>query len=297
MADLALADSTASPADRLAVYKAQLAGQRATDARKWPLYLAYGAVIVFFVLPLAYLLSVSFKTPDDVLSGRFLPTEPTLANWPAAFGATDLDGFILNSVIASLSSAALTMAIAVPATYAMVRLNTGGRFLPTFTLATYMAPPVVALIPLFFLLRYAGLLHSLPGLIVVYGLMNVPVAFWLLTSFVRALPREIDEAAWIDGAGTWTTLWRIVVPLIAPGLAASFIICAVLAYNEFLFAFFFTTEPSRTLTIGIALFQGERLVNFGQMAAASVAGLVPVYVVAVLAQRWLVSGLVSGGVK
>lgn len=302
MADAVLDHAAARPpiaarAERRRRYAATLAADQGARERRWPLLLAYALVIAFFVVPLAYLVSVSFKTPDDVLSGRFLPTDPTLANWPAAFGATDLGRFIFNSVVASLASALVTMAIAVPATYAMVRLDVGGRVLPTFTLATYMAPPVVALIPLFFLLRQIGLLHTLPGLILVYGLMNVPVAFWLLTGFIRQVPREIDEAAWIDGSGSWRTLVHIVVPLIAPGLAASFIICAVLSYNEFLFAFFFTTDPSRTLTIGIALFQGERLVNFGQMAAASVTGLVPVYIVAVVCQRWLVSGLVSGGVK
>lgn len=295
-----MADVMATPAtreERLHRYRAMLDDAGPAEPPRWPLHLAYACVLVFFLLPLAYLLSVSFKTPDDVLSGRFLPTDPTLANWPAAFGATDLARFIGNSVAAALASAVITMALAVPATYAMVRFGIGGRWLPSFTLGTYMAPPVVALVPLFFLMRQAGLLHSLPGLAIVYGLMNVPVAFWLLAGFVRAVPREIDEAAWIDGAGAWRTMSRIVLPLMAPGLAACFVICAVLAYNEFLFAFFFTTGSSRTLTIGIALFQGERLVNFGQMAAASVAGLVPVYIVAVVSQRWLVSGLVSGGVK
>ena len=128
--------------------------------------------------------------------------------------------------------------------------------------------------------------------------MNVPVAIWLLDSFVRQVPKEIEEAAWVDGAGILGGLVRIVVPLIAPGIVAAGIICLILAYNEFLFALVFTFRPqTQTLPIGIALFQGDRLVNFGQMAAASLTGIVPVYIVALFFQRWLIKGLTHGAVK
>ena len=178
------------------------------------------------------------------------------------------------------------------------RLKIGGRFLPAFTLATYVAPPVVALIPLFLLLRRVGLLNTLTGLVVVNGLANLPVAFWLLSGFIRRLPIEIDEAAWLDGAGHLTVVWRIIAPMMTPGLAATALICGILAFDEFLLASSFSNDPStRTLPVAIALFQGERLVNFGQMAVASVTGIVPVYLIALLTQRWLVGGLTVGGIK
>ncbi|MFC4171407.1 carbohydrate ABC transporter permease [Microvirga sp. GCM10011540] len=261
----------------------------------WALLLV---AIIFFILPVVYLSATVFKSPGDVLQGRLLPMEPTLENLPAVLDRSPLLAFMRNSVIASFGSGLITMLITVPATYAMVKLRVATSVLPNFTLSTYLAPPVVALIPLFFLLQNVGLMDNVFGLAVVYGLMNTPVAFWLLRNFVREIPNDIDEAAWVDGAGYWWTLLRIVLPLLMPGIVATSLVCIILAYNEFLFASAMTFgNDSRTVTVGISLFQGERLVNFGQMAAASLVGMVPVYFIAFLFQRWLIGGLMHGSVK
>lgn len=266
--------------------------------RPWWRWLGLGVALLFFLFPIAYLAAVSVKPQPEVLSGRFLPSRLAWENWPAAFAAVEVLLFLRNSVVVALLSAALTLALAVPATYAMVRFRTGGKGLATFVLSSYVAPPVVAMIPLFFLLRWGGLIDSLPGLALVHGLANLPVAVWLLDSFVRAVPREIEEAAWVDGAGVVGTLGRIVLPLIAPGVVAAGIVCLILSYNEFLFALVLTYRPeTQTLPVGIALFQGDRLVQFGQMAAASLTGMAPVYAVALFFQRWLIGGLASGAVK
>jgi multiple sugar transport system permease protein len=153
---------------------------------------------------------------------------------------------------------------------------------------------MVPLIPLFFLAKWSGLIHTLPGLIICYGLLNIPVGLWLLTGFIERIPEEIEEAAAIDGASVVRTLGQIVVPLMLPGIVSTGLICVILNYNEFLFAFFFTGNTTRTLPIGIALFQGERLVDFGQMAVASLIGVLPIYVTAIFAQKWLVGGLTTG---
>lgn len=254
--------------------------------------------VAFFVLPIAFLLSTSFKTPDDVLQGNFFPTTVTLGNYPAAFAHLPIALMIRNSVLVSLLSAAITLTITLPATYAMVKLDFMRRLIPNITLASYAAPPIVALIPLFYLMQFTGLMDTLYGLAIVYGVMNIPVAFWLMRSFVRAIPDDIDEAAWIDGAGYWRTFRSIVLPLLVPGIVATGLICIVLSYNELLFASALTfRDTSRTITVGMSLFQGERLVNFGQMAAASLVGMVPVYLVAVFFQRYLVGGLTQGSVK
>lgn len=257
-----------------------------------------GVTLVLVVLPVAYLAATSLKAKDNVLSGTFLPDRYVWQNWPDAYGRLDLLLFIRNSAVAAGLSAAITLLLAVPATYAMVRHGTGGKPLYSFVLSTYVAPPVVALLPLFYLLRDLRLIDTLPGLALVYGLMNVPVAVWLLDSFVRQVPREIEEAAWVDGSSIVGGLVRIVVPLISPGIAAAGIICLILAYNEFLFALFFTFRPeTQTLPVAISLFQGDRLINFGQMAAASLTGIVPVYAVALFFQRWLIKGLTQGAIK
>lgn len=255
-------------------------------------------LILFFVTPVAFLIALSFKTKEDVLSGAFLPTRLTLENWPDAFEAAPLATFLGNSVLVSVLSAALTLALTLPAAYAVLRLGHGGKWLSDATLSSFMAPPVVAVLPLFFLLRATGLLNTQIGLALVYGFTNVPVAWWLIAPFFRRLPIEVEHAARLDGANPWQIFTRIVLPMIAPGIAATGLIIIILAYNEFFFASVFTlSDSTRTLPVGVSLFQGDRLVNFGQMAVASLTGIAPVYLLALFLQRHLVQGLAHGGVK
>lgn len=255
-------------------------------------------VLAFFTVPVAYLVSLSFKTKDDVLSGDFLPGTLTLANWPGAFAAAQLDRFLLNSIFVALLSGAITLALTLPAAHGVIRLKVGGRWLPDVTLSSFMAPPVVAVIPLFYLLRWTGLLNTEIGLAIVYGFVNVPVAFWLISPFFRSLPAEVEQAAALDGANDWQTFRHVVLPMVAPGIAATGLIVTILAYNEFFFASVFTlSDETRTLPVGVSLFQGDRLVNFGQMAVASITGIAPVYIASLFLQRYLVQGLAHGGVK
>src|ERR1700730_5753584 len=236
-------------------------------------------ILSVVLLPIIYLLALSLKTPDQVLEGLFLPTKPTLRNWVNIFQNIPLALYIGNSAVAAV--------------YALSRIKIG-RLLSGLVLGSYIAPPMVPLIPLFFLAKWSGLIHTLPGLIICYGLLNIPVALWLLTGFIERIPEEIEEAAAIDGANVLRTLCQIVFPLMLPGVVSTGLICVILNYNEFLFAFFFTSNTTRTLPIGIALFQGERLVDFGQMAVASLIGVLPIYLTAIFAQKWLVRGLTTG---
>ncbi|MDP9893802.1 multiple sugar transport system permease protein [Variovorax boronicumulans] len=270
----------------------------AVPAREWlrktALRLALASVLVFCLLPIAFLVATSFKTRDEVLSGHFLPLAPTLANWSTVFDIAPLHRNLLNSLAVALVSLAVTLLIAVPATYAVVKLRRGPA-LAGALLSSYVAPPVVALLPLFFMMRHAGLNNSILGLGLVEGLMNVPVAFWLLRSFFKQVPVALDEAAWLDGVGYWRTLWRVNLPLLWPGLVSTGLICLILTYNEFLLASVLNSRPDiRTITVAISLFQGERVVNFGQMAAASLVGIAPVYLVALAFQKQLVGGLGAG---
>lgn len=261
--------------------------------RAW-LWAAMAAVLVFFMLPIAFLAATSFKTRDEVLSGQFLPLHPTLANWSKVFEIAPLHLHLLNSLAVAVLSVAITLAIAVPAVYAVVKLQRG-RWLAGALLSSYVAPPVVALLPLFFLLRWLGLNNSLVGLGLVHGLVNVPVAFWLLRSFFKQIPLALDEAAWLDGVGYWKTLWRINLPLLWPGLVSTALVCLILSYNEFLLASVLNSRPDlRSITVAISLFQGERIVNFGQMAVASLVGIAPVYLLALAFQKNLIGGLSAG---
>ena len=253
--------------------------------------------LLFFLLPIAFLAALSFKTRDEVLLGQFFTAKPTLDNWRMAFQVINLAGFIWHSVLIASGSALLTLIITTPAVYAANRLERGA-FVESLTLSSYIAPPVVALLPLFFLMRQLGLLNTLPGMILIYGVMNIPVAFWLLRGFLARIPMALDEAAWIDGAGFVRTLVVVVLPLLVPGLVAAGLICLILAYNEFLFASLFAQDDSvRGLTVAISLFQGDRFVNFGQMAVASLAGIAPIYAVALFFQDRLLGGLTAGSLR
>ena len=261
-------------------------------------WLATGLAVLFFLFPMVYMAMVSLKSQADIADGGFFPDQLFWQNYPDAFSSVAVDLYVRNSALAAVIGATITLLLAAPATHAIIRFRVGGKFLPAFVLATYVAPPIVALFPLFFLLKTIGLNNSVIGLGMVYGVMNLPVAFWLMSSFVRRLPVELEEAAYIDGASYLGVLRRVALPLMLPGIVSTGIICLILSYNEFLLgAFLNKPDDSKTLPTGLALYQGDRQLRYGQMAVASLAGIAPVYVLATFAQRWLIRGLTSGGVK
>lgn len=254
-------------------------------------------VLLGTLVPIAYLVSVSFMSRADVGAGLVVPVHPQPANWANAVAGGLLQG-IGNSLIAALAGAALTLAIALPASWAITRYRAGGRTLASTVLSPWLLPPIVAVIPLFTLLRTLSLNNTLPGLTLVYGLANVAVAVWLLEGFTRRIPAELDEAAQLDGAGSWRVLVSIVAPLLTPALVAVGIIVSVLNYNEFLLAAFLTQSPdAQTLPVVLTLMLGERITDYGKLAAASVVGLVPVFAAAAFLQRRLVSGLTAGSAR
>ncbi|KAA0098856.1 carbohydrate ABC transporter permease [Mycolicibacterium sp. P1-18] len=253
--------------------------------------------LVVALLPIAYLLSLALRPAGEVLNSSLLPDTVSFDNFVKVFDTIELGTMLTNSWVSAVGAAVLAVLIATPAAYFTARHVRGDRLL-TILLASYCAPPIVAIIPLFFLLRYAGLTNSLAGLILVNGLAGVPVAAWLLDGFVRRIPVEIDEAAVIDGLSVAATLRKVILPLLWPGIVAALLVTFFLSYNDFLFAVYLAvTKESQTLTVGLSLFQGDRNVQFGQQAAAGLLGVAPVYVLALAAQRYLVGGLTTGATK
>lgn len=250
------------------------------------------------LVPIAYLVSVSLMSRGDVAAGILFPSNPQWLNWSTAFSQSNLPQGVANSLITSILGAVLTLVFALPASWAMVRYRTGGRTLAGTILSPWLLPPIVAVIPIFTLLRILGLNNTLAGLTLVYALANTAVAIWLLEGFVRKLPVELDEAAQLDGAGSFRVLFSVVTPLLTPALVAVGVIVAVLNYNEFVLATFLTQGPqAQTVPVVLSLMLGERIQDFGKIAAASLIGVIPVFAAAVFLQRWLVAGLTSGSVK
>ena len=270
-------------------------GRGVVTALKWSVIVIAVAIAV---LPILYMIGMSFKSPDDILSTRIIPSRLAVENWVAAFQNWPVLTYLRNSLGTALIAVMVSLLIAIPANFAMARLRTGGSRTLGLIVSAYVAPPVVAIIPLFLLVRTVGLMDSVVGLGIIEGLLLTPVAVWLLDGFFRAIPEEIDEAAQLDGCGPLRTLWAVILPLAAPGVIAVAIIVFILVYNDFLIPLLLTQSVnSQTLPVGIALMQGGREVLFGQMAAASLAGLVPIYLLALFLQKWLVGGLTQGSVK
>ncbi|WP_105565691.1 carbohydrate ABC transporter permease [Microbacterium halophytorum] len=254
--------------------------------------------VAMAVTPILYLLATSFKSPDDILSTRILPARFAVENWVSAMANWPIFTYLGNSLLVATVAVVVALVIAIPANYAIARLGVGSSQTLLLIVSAYIAPPVVAIVPLFLLVRTVGLMNSPMGLGLIEGLMLTPVAVWLLDGFFRSIPVEIDEAAQLDGCGPVRTLVFVLIPLIAPGLAAVGIIVFILVYNDFLVPLLLTQSGSaQTLPVGIALMQGGREVMFGQMAAACLTGIVPVYLLALFAQRWLIGGLTQGSVK
>lgn len=275
--------------------RARRSSSRAVLTAKWVVLVV---AIAIAVTPILYLVATSFKSPDDILSTRILPARLAVENWASAMANWPIFTYLGNSLLVAAVAVLVALAIAVPANYAIARLGVGGGQTLLLIVSAYIAPPVVAIVPLFLLVRAVGIMNSPAGLGLVEGLMLTPVAVWLLDGFFRSIPGEIDEAAQLDGCGPIRTLVSVLMPLITPGLAAVGIIVFILVYNDFLIPLLLTqTGNAQTLPVGIALMQGGREVMFGQMAAASLTGIIPVYLLALFAQRWLIGGLTQGSVK
>jgi multiple sugar transport system permease protein len=258
------------------------------------------AFAVAILLPIFYMATTSVKEPIEIReSGALLPTKGVfLTNWIRAYRNEPLHLFLLNSTLVAVFSTLLALVIAVPTTYAIVRFRIGGNVLPSMILGAYVMPPIVVSIPFFMGIRLLGLANTRIGLILVHAMINTPVAIWLLDSFFRAIPAELEEAAWIDGYSRLDTLSRVVLPLVMPGLVATAVICLILSWNEFLFALILTySEQSQTFPVGISRYQGEHGLQFGEMSAAALTGIIPIYILVLLFQRYVVTGLTRGGVK
>jgi multiple sugar transport system permease protein len=258
------------------------------------------AFSLFILLPIIFMVTTSIKEPIEIReSGALLPSKGIFfINWIRAYSNEPLHLFLLNSTIVAVVSSFLVLVIAVPTTYSMVRFGTGGNILPSMILGGYVMPPIVVSLPFFMLVSLAGLSNTKTGLILVHTMINAPLAVWLLDSFVRTIPQELEEAAWIDGYSRFDTLLKVVLPLITPGLIATGVICMILSWNEFLMALLLTASPAaQTFPVGISRYQGEHGLQFGEMSAAALTGIVPIYVLVFIFQRYVIAGLTRGGVK
>lgn len=258
-------------------------------------------IVVYAVFPFAWSIITSLKAGSALFTVEAWPSQPSLDNYTAIFREQPFGRNILNSLLAASAVVVLSLGLAVLAAYALGRVRFRGRGLLLFVvLGVSMFPQVAVLSGLFELVRWLGLYNRIGSLVLSYLIFTLPFTVWVLTTFMRELPKELEEAAMVDGAGPFVIVTRVFLPLMGPALAATGLLAFIAAWNEFLFALTFTlTDDARTVPVAIALMSGasQYELPWGRIMAASVVVTVPLIGLVLLFQRRIVSGLTAGAVK
>jgi multiple sugar transport system permease protein len=271
------------------------------NGRRLALRAMIGAVVVGILLPIYWTFAVSVRSRSEIFSGSSnLLLDLTSLNFENYVLVLFEQGYLdlaINSLIVATGNTILVMVLAVPAAYAFRLGLRGSKDIFFWILTNRMAPPVVFLLPVFFLLSEAGLTGTYIGLILVYCLFNLPFAIWLLYGIMKGIPEEIDEAVYVDGGTDVDVLLEVIVPLSKPGIAVGGLLVWLFAWNHYVFTILLTSGDTATLTNGIAQFFTSVGTAWGQLAAATMVTMLPGLILAAFVQKHIVTGLTFGAVK
>jgi multiple sugar transport system permease protein len=259
-------------------------------------------VILFTVFPLAWMVLTSLKPANIAVSYPpkffFIPTLEHYGQLLSGSGGEVLGRAFINSILTTGISMIVTLLIACPAAYSLSRLKpAGGAAMIVFIIGVRMLPPIVLVVPLFRIFQAMGLTDTQTALIIPYVGLSVPLATWMMIGFFLNLPRELEEAAMIDGCGRIKAFWHVILPLAAPGLAATSIFTGLLAWNDLVFSLPLTTVDAVTLPVIASRMRVEEGVLWGQLGAVSTIMIIPVVLLTFFVQRHIVQGIASGAVK
>jgi trehalose/maltose transport system permease protein len=258
-------------------------------------------IVIFSVFPFYYAIVTSFTSGTDLFRINYFPRSFDLSNYTRVLGQRNFAQSILNSVFIATTTVVFALFLAVTASYALARVRFRGRGLLLMTiLAVSMFPQIAVLAGLFELIRFIGIFNTPWAMILSYTIFTLPFTVWVLTTFMRDLPVEIEEAAIVDGATPWIVITRVFLPLLWPALVTTGLLAFIGAWNEFLFALTFTSsETTRTVPVAIGLLSGasQQEIPWGPIMAASVIVTVPLVILVLIFQRKIVAGLTAGGVK
>ena len=266
------------------------------------LYFLATLVVVISVYPFLYTIATSFKSGSALFDAALLPTEPTWKNYIQLFeGRQPFGRHLLNSIMVATVTVGIAMVMAITAAYALGRIQFKGKApLMLAILAVSMFPQVAVLSGMFELLQALGLYNKAIGLVVPYTVFTLPFTVWILTTFMRGLPKELEEAAIMDGCGPLRIIFEVFMPLLAPAMVSTGLLAFIGAWNEFLFALTFVSEDTqRTVPVSISLISGATAfeIPWGSIMAASVIVTVPLVALVLVFQKKIVSGLTAGAVK
>lgn len=266
------------------------------------LHAAIWISVIVTLGPVFYTFLTSIKLGRDIISGNPWFT-PTINNYRELFTGTrsNFTQLSLNSLIVGLVSSALILFVTALAAYSLSRLRWRPLFsgiIMSWVLFVNMLPPIVFVGPLYLITRSVGIYNTLIAIILAHMVLNLPLAFWMLHSFMSEVPIELEEAAAIDGCSRWMIFSRIIVPLIRPGLAATAVLVFVFSWKDFLFALTLSSTPSAmTMPVGLASFIQEYNIRYGEMAAGAFFSTIPALILVALAQKHIVKGLTLGALK
>lgn len=276
---------------------------------KWTLFALSLLIMVWTVIPLLWMLALSLKKaadlaiPGKAVGGNFWPTDPTFDNYRLIFtgGASELFMPALrNSFVVCLVSTLISVVLAMFCAYAISRLEfPGKRLILSTALAVSFFPVISMVTPLYDLWRQIGLFDTIPGLILPYLALTLPLSIWTMTAFFKQIPWEMEQAAQVDGATSWEAFRKVIVPLASPGVFTTAIITFFTAWNDFVFAISLTSDKARTVPAALAFFTGASQFEqpTGAIMAAAVVVTIPVVLLVLIFQRRIVAGLTSGAVK
>jgi len=255
--------------------------------------------VVVALTPYVWMVLASFKDRVDLLSS--VPKwsfAPTLANYPAVFIDKEYWPLAINSVLISVSSTVLCILIGAPAAYIFARSSFPGKEdLFFFFLTTRMAPPISIAVPLFLFFTALGLIDTIYAVVIAHTSFNLSLVVWMMRGFFAEIPKEIDEAAMMDGRSRLGAFFFVIAPLAAPGIGATAVLCFILSWNEFLYAFILVAFEGRPLTVGIPGLVTPHGTLWGQVAAVAIVATLPIVIFTFIVQKQLVRGLTFGAVK
>lgn len=270
---------------------------------RFVIYIVLALALIFFLFPVFWMLGTSFKSQHEFFSSPpvFIPSKIDFHNYVGAMipppdGRDGFKSLTDSFVIASLTTV-IALLIGAPAAYSLARWRTGGEDLSFWILSTRMFPPVASALPLFFVFQRLKLLDTYPVLIIANTIFVLSFVIWMLRGYFEDLPTELEEAALIDGCGSFRAFTLIALPLVAPGLVATTIFAFIFTWNEFLFALLLTRRVVRPLTVMVPSLVGGHEILWGEIAASGIIAIIPVVALALILQRYLIRGLTLGAIK
>ncbi len=271
-------------------------------SKSWA-WMVVSLFLLFALFPVYWIVLVAFRPRDDIFQypANLLPSNLSLDNIRYVWFGTDTSepviGFLGTSMIISIVASTIALAFGIACAYALGRFRIGGKFLPMWILSQRFLPPIALVVPLYLMYRQLGLLDTYFGLIILYATFTIPIVVWLMMGYVESAPPELEEAAYVDGAGYWTAFIRIALPVLKPGISVAAVFTFIFIWNEYVLAFQLAGDDVATITVYLPRLRSAIAELYGEIAAASLLSVLPAILFAGIMQRFLIRGLAFGGLK